>query len=252
MPGPAAPRPPEDPWPDGAGVPRPVLVSQDWSEAVFLHWPIPPAWAWPHLPDGVEPDVFLGSTWVGLIGFRLHRTRLGGRVPVPWLGSFPEVNVRLYTRGSDGTRGVLFRSLDASRLPVVLGARALGIPYIWSRVRPARQPGRGSSYGYAVRRRGSAQDSSFRVRPDYAAEATDELSLELTSRFGAHAGICGRTVFVPNTHVRWPLYRAEPAEWDTQLLASAGFPVSGAPESVLFSPGVTATFGRPWRLDTAR
>ncbi|WP_318241987.1 YqjF family protein [Arthrobacter gallicola] len=242
-------RPSGDPWPEGPEVlPGPTLVSQRWSDAVFLHWPIPPAWAEPYLPDGVEPDVFFGSTWVGLIGFRLHRTRLAGRIPLPWLGSFTEINVRLYTRGRDGTRGVLFVSLDAARLPTVLGARALRVPYIWSRCVPTRASGATGSYGYQVRRWGSTLDSRFSVHPDYGAEATDDLSLEVTARFGAHASLFGRTFFVPNTHRRWPLYKAELQEWDTQLLASAGFPVNGAPESVLFSPGVSALFGRPWRL----
>ncbi|MFP3468367.1 DUF2071 domain-containing protein, partial [Leifsonia sp. SIMBA_070] len=58
-------------------------MTQSWSEAVFLHWRLPASHAERYMPPLVEPDVFLGSTWVGLIGFRLHRTRLGGAVPVP-------------------------------------------------------------------------------------------------------------------------------------------------------------------------
>jgi len=231
-----------DPWPAGPGIRGRVLVSQRWSDAVFLHWRIPPSMAEPHLPPGVEPDIFLGSAWLGLIGFRLHRTRLAGRIPLPWLGSFTEVNVRLYTRGSDGSTGVLFVSLDSPRLPAVLGARAVGVPYIWSRCRQLTGSGR---YGYEVLRFGKQPQSQFIVRPDFDASAGDDLSLEVTARFGAHACLRGRTVFVPNTHEPWPLYGADLTGFDTNLLAAAGFPVTGKPESVLFSPGVETVFGRP-------
>lgn len=105
--------------------PQPWLMEQTWSEAVILHWRLPVTVASGFMPPGTEPDVFDGSTWVGLIGFRMSGVRLGQVLPMPYVGSFVEVNVRLYSRGADGSIGVVFLSLDASRLPVVLAARAL-------------------------------------------------------------------------------------------------------------------------------
>ena len=243
-------------WPAGPVVSSHVVVTQSWSEAVFLHWRISASEASRFLPPLVEPDVFLGSTWVGLIGFRLHGTRLGGAVPVPWLGAFTEINVRLYTRGADGSRGVFFVSLDASRLPAVLAARSAGIPYVWSRCRPLHRPGhRGTettgSFGYDVERFRRQGHSTFAVRPDFGRQAADQLSLQLTARFGAHARLAGRTVFVPNSHRPWPLHPAQLISLDDRLLAAAGFPVSGSPDSVLFSPGVRTVFGVPRRIRPA-
>ena len=108
-------------------------MDQRWTDAVFLHWRIPEAVAASFMPPGVVPDVFDGSAWVGLIGFRMQGAGLGRGPGVPYFGSFNEINVRLYSREPDGTRGVVFLSLDASRLAVVLAARAAGIPYVWSR-----------------------------------------------------------------------------------------------------------------------
>jgi uncharacterized protein YqjF (DUF2071 family) len=233
-----------DPWPAGPVVTPPVLVAQSWSDAVFLHWRIPASAAERYMPPLVKPDVFLGSTWVGLIGFRLHGTRIGGAVPVPWLGSFTEVNVRLYTRGADGSRGVLFLSLDASRLGTVLAARAIGVPYVFSRCRPRHGPG-DDVFGYDVKRFRGQGSSSFAVRPDFTRQAGDRLSLELTARFGAHARLAGRTLFVPNSHRPWPLHPAHLISFDDGLLRSSGFPMAGPPESVLFSPGVRTVFGPP-------
>ncbi|MET3946884.1 uncharacterized protein YqjF (DUF2071 family) [Arthrobacter sp. UYCu512] len=302
-------------------------MDQRWLDAVFLHWRIPAAAAAPFMPAGVVPDVFDGSAWVGLIGFRMQGAGLGSGPGIPYFGSFNEINVRLYSREPDGTRGVVFLSLDATRLAVVLAARAAGIPYVWSRAgfrgEPAPDragpitgtagpvggtagpvtgtagPGAGTAgpvtgtagpvtgtagpvtgtagpvtgtagpvagtagpvagtagpvglrAGYWVRRfRGGAR-SDFEVCPESDVEATDPLSIHLTARFGLHTRFRGRTLYVPNTHVAWPLFRAQLTQLEDQLVAAAGIHVAGAPESVLYSPGVRTQFGRPRVLDGA-
>ena len=66
------------------------------------------------VPRGVVPDVMDGSSWVGLIAFRLGDARVGPFPPTPRWGSFTEVNVRLYGVDEQGRRGVVFRSLEDS------------------------------------------------------------------------------------------------------------------------------------------
>ncbi len=239
-------------------------MDQRWLDAVFLHWRIPEAVAASFMPPGVVPDVFDGSAWVGLIGFRMQGAGLGRGPGIPYFGSFNEINVRLYSREPDGRRGVVFLSLDASRLAVVLAARAAGIPYVWSRARfagagPARAAGGGGAgcrgggtagtAGYSVRRfRGGAR-SDFAVSADPDAEATDPLSVHLTARFGLHTRFRGRTLYVPNAHSPWTLYRAQVTLLEDELVGAAGIDVAGPPESVLFSPGVRTQFGPPRVLD---
>ena len=277
-----------DPWPDPPELPAPVIMEQRWSDAVFLHWRIPAAVAAPFMPAGVAPDSFDGSAWVGLIGFRMQGAGLGRGPGIPYFGSFNEINVRLYSRAPDGTRGVVFLSLDADRLAVVLAARAAGIPYVWSRAGyrgdkdlraagdgpaagsgPARGAGPAAGAGpaggagsaggarsaggasampqagYWVRRFRGGGRSDFSVAPKLDAEATDPLSIHLTARFGLHTRFRERTLYVPNFHDAWPLYRAQLTHLEDQLVAAAGIDVSGPPESVLFSPGVSTQFGRP-------
>jgi uncharacterized protein len=220
-------------------------MDQCWEDTVFLHWRIPVSTAAARMPPGVRADVVDGSAWAGLVGFRMHRIRLGATVPLPWWGSFPEINVRLYSREPDGTRGVVFLSLDAPRLAVVLGARAAGLPYVWSRCRAVAPGGTDRGFGYDVVRRRGRTTSSFAVHPDRAALADDELSVELTARFGLHSRFGGRTVHVPVAHEPWPLHPATVTRLDDGLLAAAGLDVDGPPESVLFSPGVRTRIGRP-------
>jgi uncharacterized protein YqjF (DUF2071 family) len=69
----------------------------------------------------------------------------------------------------------------------------------------------------------------------------------LTARWGLHlTDRRGRTRYWPNSHEPWPLRAAELTHLDDDLLAAAGFPdlASRPPASVLFSEGVSATFGR--------
>jgi uncharacterized protein YqjF (DUF2071 family) len=252
-----------DSWPAAPDLPQPVIMGQSWTDAVFLHWRIPEAVAAAFMPPGVAPDEFDGAAWVGLIGFRMQGAGLGRGPGIPYFGSFNEINVRLYSREPDGTRGVVFLSLDASRLAVVLAARAAGIPYVWSSARfqaavtadPPRPPGppdalelaapASPALGYAVRRfRGGAQ-TEFAVAPLPDVDADDPLSVHLTARFGLHSRFRGRTLYIPNAHRPWPLYHARLTVLKDQLIAAAGVTVSGPPESVLYSPGVRTQFGRP-------
>jgi uncharacterized protein YqjF (DUF2071 family) len=245
----------KDPWPLAPELPRPVIMTQSWTDAVFLHWRIPRPVAASFMPAGVVPDEFDGSAWVGLIGFRMQGAGVGSGPGIPYFGSFNEINVRLYSREPDGTRGVVFLSLDASRLAVVLAARAAGIPYVWSQSRfragSAVRPTRGPATGYSVRRFRGGVRSDFAVAPQDDAGAADPLSVHLTARFGLHSRFRGKTLYIPNTHSPWPLFRAELTELEDQLVAAAGITVSGPPESVLYSPGVRTQFGRPRVLDVS-
>ncbi|MFC3300528.1 Uncharacterized conserved protein [Arthrobacter agilis] len=238
---------PRDPaWHLAPDLPRPIIMDQGWADAVFLHWRIEAAAVERYMPPGVVPDIVDGTSWVGLIGFRMVGAGLGRGLPVPYFGSFTEVNVRLYSRGPDGTRGVVFVTLDASRLAVVIAARGGGIPYVWSRCSPVtRGEGGQREYGYDVVRYRRQASSRFAVRPDTARTAADPLSLELTARFGLHSCLAGRTLYIPNTHTPWPLHPAALTEFDDGLLGAAGLRVEGPPASVLFSPGVQTQFGRP-------
>lgn len=177
-----------------------------------------------------------------------HATCRSGPGPaIPYFGDFNEINVRLYSREPDGTRGVVFLSLDANRLAVVLAARAAAIPYVWSQADFRSSPVDNSAR-YSVRRYRNGARSDFAAVPDPTNVATDPLSIHLTARFGLHTRFGGGTRYVPNTHPAWPLYRAEVTLLDDELVAAAGIRVSGPPASVLFSPGVRAQFGRPRAL----
>ena len=227
------------------------IASQRWSELLFLHWRVDSAVVAPLLPTGVRPDEHDGSSWVGLIPFVLDRATLFGSPPAPYVGSFVEVNVRLYGVDAAGRRGVVFRSLEASRLLAVLAARAtFSLPYYWSRTRLTHE---GDVYTASTRRIGGGPGASFRARIGEPIETTP-LADFLTARWAMFTRRGSRTLFVPNEHPPWPLHSAELLSLDDELLAAGGLPglADTPPDSVLYSPGVTTRFGRPskQRADT--
>ncbi|GAA2021697.1 YqjF family protein [Agromyces tropicus] len=231
-------------------------VEQHWRDVLFLHWRVDPGLVEPHLPPGTRPDVIGGDTWVGLIPFVLADTRFPPLPAMPRLGTFVEVNVRLYSRDERGRHGVVFRTLEAGRLLPVLAARAgWGLPYHWARSSVTRRVDAGGlELDFRSRRHGLGGPST-RIRARLGApvppDAPDaELVGFLTARWGYHERHLGRTWWARNTHEPWPLQRAELLELDDELLAASGFPdlAGRAPDSVLASSGVRTAFSRPRAL----
>ncbi|MGC2997564.1 YqjF family protein [Streptomyces sp. G35A] len=251
---------PPTPQPEPPGAPDPVtadaptviarpLLTQSWLDLTFLHWAADPADVAPLLPPGTVPDTLDGVTYVGLVAFRMHRVgwlRLPG---VPYLGTFPETNVRLYSVDAHGRRGVVFRSLDASRLiPVAVGRLGFRMPYVWSRMSIRRD---GDTVTYTSSRRWPGpRGAGSRITVRVGERIGEPTGLEhfLTARWGMHGAFFGRSMYLPNAHPRWPLHRAELVACEEDLVAAAGLPApAGEPVSVLYSPGVPARFSLPAR-----
>ena len=214
------------------------VLRQALCNVAFLHWRLDPAVAAPHLPPGTRPDVREDSTYVGVVALRIARTAPGRGLRIPYLGSFDQVNVRLYSVDDAGRHAVAFLRMDAGRLvPAVATRAALRLPYVWSRTRVRRD---GDRYEVTV------GDRRIRLRIGAPVEP-GPLELFLTDRRGLHARAAGRTLHLPLAHAPWPLHRAELTALDGDPLAAAGLTgVTGPPVSVLWSPGVDdARFGPP-------
>lgn len=222
-----------------------IVASQRWSRVTFVHWRVASSTVAPLMPYGVRPDMHDGSSWVGLIGFYLDQARLGQGPVIPYFGAFTEVNVRLYGVDERGRRGVVFLSLEASRLAAVLAARArFSIPYRWSRTSMRDVDG---AVEYTASRFVGRGGTKIVARPGSTPVVGDATADFLTARWGLFATRSGETVFLPNHHEAWQLFQADLITLEDSLLERAGLTgVAGrTPDSVLYSPGVTTTFGSP-------
>lgn len=235
-----------------------AILRQRWSDVTFLHWRVDASIVEPFMPSGCSPDVMDGSTWVGLIAFQMSKSSFFGGPSIPWLGDFPEVNVRLYSIDEQGNRGVVFLSLEASHLiPVLVARAAFGLNYRWASMKLGKREGK---VAYRTRRHGHADAAShFIIRPSHdavanAAITADPLSIFLTARWGFHERHLGHTIYSRNHHEPWPLQCAELVYIRDGLLASAGFLglSDRAPDSVLYAAEVNTVFASPQRLTRPR
>lgn len=227
-------------------LPGRAIIRQRWSDLVFLHWRVSPEMVAPLLPPGTRPDVDAnGDTWVGLIPFVLSHSQFFPPLPaVPYVGTFVECNVRHYSIDDAGNRGVVFRSLEAQRaIPVITAQLLFGLPYRWARMRK-------EGLDYRSRRLTGSRPTTRIVAHAGTTPVDTELSRFLTARWGFHERVRGHTIWARNHHEPWELFDARLDRLDDQLLAAAGFPglADRAPDSVLYSPGVTTVFGRPSRI----
>ncbi|MER6678401.1 DUF2071 domain-containing protein [Streptomyces sp. NPDC000983] len=227
---------------------RRVLFRQYWRDLVFLHWEADPFEVARLLPPGTVPDLHHGRTYVGLVFFQMRDLALGPVPPLPYLGTFNEVNVRLYSRDELGRRGVVFLSLDCDRLLPAVGARfGFGLPYRWSRI---------SRHWYGQRLVYRTQDRrqprlGSHVWVDVEEEIATPRPLDcfLTNRWGLHGEGLGGTYYMGLTHPEWTFRCCDALDWDASLVTAAGVtPLRAKPDSVLFAPGVQVRFGLPVRL----
>ncbi|WP_405059745.1 DUF2071 domain-containing protein [Kribbella sp. NBC_01505] len=233
-------------WPVAPELRRPRILRQRWLDLAFLHWAVDPADVARFFPPGTRPDVFEGRTYVGLVPFRMVDTGLPHGPSVPYLGTFLETNIRLYSIDDAGRRGVIFLSLDANRLAVVSIARAVfALPYRWARMSHTAI-GSTHTYNSTLRWYGVGATSTIVVETGPRVPA-DPLTDFLTARWGLHAHRAGRTWYLPNFHPAWELHSATITKLHIPgLFPSVGLPEpAGPPDHVLHSPGVPAEFGLP-------
>jgi uncharacterized protein YqjF (DUF2071 family) len=106
---------------------EPAIVEMRWEDLLFAHWEVDPGIVARTLPDGLRLDTFDDRAYLGVFPFVMPK--ISPRFSPVGL-SFPELNLRTYVVGADGTPGIYFYNLDAtSRLGVRLGRSAFRLPY---------------------------------------------------------------------------------------------------------------------------
>jgi uncharacterized protein len=112
-------------------MPRPVkterpFLTADWRDLVMLNYCVEPAVLGPYVPRGTELDAFEGRTFVSVVAFRFLKTRLSGRLAIPFHSNFDEVNLRFYVRREERgelRRGVVFMAEIVPRRAIAVIAR---------------------------------------------------------------------------------------------------------------------------------
>jgi uncharacterized protein YqjF (DUF2071 family) len=220
---------------------------QQWRDLAYIHWRFEPAAVKELLPPGLEVDTFDGSAWVGLIPFSMRGITVPHMPPVPYFGSFPEINVRTYVR-REGVPGVWFFSLDVNRLiPAVVARTTYLLPYCWGRASNLIEDGVLRSK--VERRWPSRAHSATAVEIGPAIPRSDDLAVFLSARWGLYSrGLFGGLMYAPVDHEPWRLHTAHLQSIDQNIVQAAGLPAPTGEAHVMFSPGVSVRIGRPRRV----
>lgn len=216
------------PWPMPE---RPWIMTQTWHDLLFAHWQVDPSLLASKVPSGLDIDLFNGQAWLGLVPF--HMTNVAPRwVPaLPWVSSFPELNLRTYVRVA-GRPGVYFFSLDAANPLAVWAARTIfRLPYYRASMKVERRDG---AIHYSSRRRrqgSSAAELAATYRPVGPVFRAQDRSIEhfLTERYCLYTvDRQSRAYTVDIHHSPWPLQNAEAEVAVNTIAAAAGTQVPDA------------------------
>ncbi|MGQ0764746.1 MAG: YqjF family protein [Gemmatimonadota bacterium] len=139
-----------------------MVMRQRWSDLLFAHWKVSPPLVRRLVPQALALDLLDGDAWVTVTPFLLSDLALRGFPALPWLSTFPELNLRTYVT-LRGRPGVYFFSLDAARLMAVAAARIIfRLPYRWAQMRIEIGGDRTVLYRSRRRRSTAALECSYR------------------------------------------------------------------------------------------
>lgn len=220
------------PLPDG-----PWILSMQWHDVLFLHWPIPVQELEPHVPDSLTIETHNDTAWLGIVPFTMSGIRPRLVPSLPYVSVFPEINIRTYV--NDGERsGVWFFSLDASSWFAVRMARlTFSLNYFHADMSVSHND---ETVHYSSMRKES-ENGTFHFEGRYepiekVEDDRGEFEDFLTERYYLFSeDDRGRVYRGAIHHEPWDLYRAD-CEIDELSVKGHPKPTDQSPSSILYSP----------------
>lgn len=220
---------------------------QSWLDLAFIHYRVDAGLMRRMLPRGLQVEEFEGTAWAALVPFRMAGVARRPLPALPFVSSFPELNLRTYVV-ADGKPGVWFFSLDAASWPTVAGGRAFyGVPY--HRARITMEP-RAGWFEFACGRCGGAAAFRGRYRPVGAPFLPGRGTFEhwAAERYCLYSS-AGRKMARTQVHHRpWPMQGAEVEIDSSTILESAGISPLDPNPRYHFSTGVDVLSFPPERM----
>ena len=209
---------------------------QSWRNLAFLHWEVPVEELELLLPEGLQPDLFQGKAYVGLVPFEMKNIRPAW-CPKALGFNFLETNVRTYVLHRNEP-GVFFFSLDASSLTAVKIARWMWhLPYFHSGMTFSNEQ---TTYEYGLKRPNNIQSKiKIEAGQPLSPGQPDSLEYFLLERYLLFTQLRGIILRGQVHHVPYPACQASLVDLEDQLLEVNGFTaLNSSPDVVHFSTGV--------------
>jgi len=213
-------------------------MAQKWHDLLFAHWAVAPDALRKLVPAKLELHTFDGQAWIGIVPFTMSGVRLRGTPALPWLSTFPELNVRTYVT-ERGKPGVWFFSLDAASVLAVEVSRLwFRLPYFRARMKSRKESEGIEYFSRREDRRGGSEQLQARYSrngPWFEAKR-GTLEYFLTERYCLYAQRPGGELLRGEIHhAPWKLQEAH-ASFDVNTMTeNFGIQTAGPPATLHFS-----------------
>jgi hypothetical protein len=238
-----------------------AFLQAEWRNLAMLNFAIDPGVLASYVPLGTELDLYAGEAYVSLVAFLFLDTRVL-EMPIPFHGSFEEVNLRFYVRRHDETgvkRGVVFIQELVARRAIAWTARALyNEPYRVARMaHDIREANGVIKADWEWRIDGRRHALAIEAAGDSIVPAEGSFDQFVAERFwGYTKQRDGGAIEYAVDHPRW---RVQPVrqfqiDIDSSPLYGAAFgeALSKKPRSAIFADGSEVTVSRGRRLRNAK
>lgn len=206
---------------------------QSWHDLLFAHWPVSAASVRHLVPRELEIQEFDGTSWVGIVPFRMTGVMRRPFPDMPWVSAFPELNVRLYVE-HEGRPGVWFLSLDATNPLAVWGARRyFFLPYYRARMSLVRE---GNTIRYSSSRPQARLEATYGPASEAYRAKPGSLEHWLTERYCLYASSPEGAILRNEVHhLPWPLQSATARFEHNTMAEFHGIQLRGEPAFLHFA-----------------
>ena len=219
------------------------VMSQQWTDLLFLHWEYSIDEIQRTLPPDLKVDTFEGKAYLGIVPFFMRNIRPRFCPIVPGISNFLELNLRTYVRDRSGSPGVWFYSLDANqRLAVTIARRFYHLPYFFADM-SAEHSSNGTIRYSSLRKENTERSTAcyfeYAAGPSLPEPEPHSLEFFLVERYILYSlspkGLMRGKVW----HKPYDLCQPKLNAWDANLCQLNGFtqPIR-PPDHMLMSPGV--------------
>ncbi|MGJ8678277.1 MAG: YqjF family protein [Akkermansiaceae bacterium] len=203
----------------------PVVMKQDWSHLLFLHWEFSIDEIQARLPEGIYVDTFEGKAYLGIVPFFMEKIRPSYCPSVPGISYFQELNLRTYVYDQHGRPGVWFFTLDCNQwLAVKIARQLFHLPYNHAQMTSSENEG---LLTYSSRRKNDEATQTF-VYPfdlkDRQTAVPESLEFFLLERYRLFSQRNNGSIYQGLVHHRPYQYQSiDTSEFPTRLFSLCGF-----------------------------
>lgn len=217
-------------------------MTQTWEHLLFVHWAVSPSLLRGLIPNELEIDTYNGMAWLGIIPFLMSGVRLRRMPIVPFMSTFPEINVRTYVKAKQKS-GVYFLSLDASNpLITTIAKQWYRLPYSHASMRFSRQ---GQTIDFESRRIDKNSTSvqfsgKYEASGQPIAAAAGTIENWLTERYTlfCQCSRSNRLYYADVYHEPWVLQKASVHMRENTMTNSLSIPLAINPDYAFYARGV--------------